>query len=79
MTSIVNKEHLTLVGQLKEVLANYKKNELLIKIGEYKRGSDKAADFAIDHVDSVNKFLKQSVDEKCSFEETMRLLRAALK
>ncbi len=79
MTSIVNKEHLTLVGQLKEVLANYKKNELLIKIGEYKRGSDKAADFAIDHVDSVNKFLKQSVDEKCSFEETMRLLRVALK
>lgn len=79
MTSIVNKEHLALVGQLKEVLANYKKNELLIKIGEYKRGSDKAADFAIDHVDSVNRFLKQSVDEKCSFEETMRLLRAALK
>lgn len=79
MPSIVNKEHLTLVGQLKEVLANYKKNELLIKIGEYKRGSDKAADFAIDHVDAVNKFLKQSVDEKCSFEETMRLLRAALK
>lgn len=79
MTSIVNKEHLALVGQLKEVLANYKKNELLIKIGEYKRGSDKAADFAIDHVDAVNKFLKQSVDEKCSFEETMRLMRAALK
>ncbi len=79
MNSIVNKEHLQLVGQLKEVLANYKKNELLIKIGEYKRGSDKAADFAIDHVDSVNKFLKQGVDEKCSFEETMRLLRAALK
>lgn len=79
MTSIVNKEHLALVGQAKEVLANYKKNELLIKIGEYKRGSDKAADFAIDHVDSVNRFLKQSVDEKCSFEETMKLLRAALK
>ncbi len=79
MPSIVNKEHLTLVGQLKEVLANYKKNELLIKIGEYKRGSDKAADFAIDHVDSVNKFLKQAVEEKCSFEEAMRLLRSALK
>lgn len=79
MQSIVNKEHLQLVGQLKEVLANYKKNELLIKIGEYKRGSDKAADFAIDHVDAVNKFLKQGVDEKCTFEETMRLLRAALK
>ncbi|TXI35574.1 MAG: EscN/YscN/HrcN family type III secretion system ATPase, partial [Nitrosomonas sp.] len=61
------------------VVDHYQKDALLIKIGEYKRGSDKAADFAIDHVDAVNKFLKQSVDEKCSFEESMRLLRSALK
>ena len=66
MMSIVPKEHLQLVGKLKEVLANYKKNELLIKIGEYKRGADKAGDFAIDNIDKVNKFLKQAVDEKCS-------------
>lgn len=79
MGSIVSKEHLSFVGQLKEVLANYKKNELLIKIGEYKRGSDKAADFAIDHIDPVNRFLKQDVDEKCSFAEAIRLLKAALK
>ncbi|KAF3362301.1 putative ATP synthase YscN [Chlamydiales bacterium STE3] len=79
MPSIVPKEHLQLVGKLKEVLANYKKNELLIKIGEYKRGADKAGDFAIDHIDKVNRFLKQSVDEKCSFEETMQLLRGLFK
>ncbi len=58
MPSIVPKEHLQLVGKLREVLANYRKNELLIKIGEYKRGQDKAGDFAIDHIDKVNKFLK---------------------
>lgn len=79
MPSIVNKEHLQLVGKVREVLANYKKNELLIKIGEYKRGSDKNADYAIDHIDAVNKFLKQAVDEKCHFEETMQLLRAVFK
>lgn len=76
MPSIVPKEHLQLVGKLKEVLANYKKNELLIKIGEYKRGSDKAGDFAIDNIDKVNKFLKQAVDEKCSYQETMQMLKA---
>ena len=65
MMSIVPKEHLALVGKLKEVLANYKKNELLIKIGEYKRGADKAGDFAIDNIDKVNRFLKQGVEEKC--------------
>lgn len=79
MPSIVPKEHLLLVAKLKEVLANYKKNELLIKIGEYKRGADKAGDFAIDHIDKVNKFLKQGVDEKCSYQETMQLLRSLFK
>jgi len=76
MPAIVPQEHLDLVGKLKEVLANYKKNELLIKIGEYKRGADKMGDFAIDHIDKVNAFLKQGIDEKCSYEETMQLLRS---
>lgn len=79
MPSIVSKEHLTLVGKIREVLANYKKNELLIKIGEYKRGADKAGDFAIDYIDKVNKFLKQGTEEKCSFNETLQLLRALFK
>ena len=79
ITSIIPKEQLQLVGRLKEVLANYKKNELLIKIGEYKRGSDKAGDFAIDNIDKVNKFLKQGVEEKCSFEETVQLLKSLFK
>ncbi len=79
MPSITPKEHMLLAGKLREVLANYKKNELLIKIGEYKRGADKAGDFAIDYIDKVNKFLKQGVEEKCSFAETMQLLRTLFK
>jgi type III secretion protein N (ATPase) len=79
MTSIVPKEHQALAIKLREVLAHYAKNELLIKIGEYKRGSDKMGDFAIDNIDKVNKFLKQAVDEKCSFQETLQLLRAIFK
>lgn len=79
MNSIVPKEHLQLVGKLKEVLAHYRKNELLIKIGEYKRGADKMGDFAIDNIDKVNKFLKQAVEEKCSFQEAIQLLRAIFK
>ncbi len=79
LTSIVNKEHLQLIGKLKEVLATYKKNELLVKIGEYKRGSDKNVDFAIDYVDKVNRFLKQSVDEKSSWQDTLQQLKALFK
>lgn len=79
MPSIVPKEQMQLAGKLREVLANYKKNELLIKIGEYKRGSDKAGDFAIDYIDKVNKFLKQGVEERCTFAETLQLLKALFK
>lgn len=76
IASIIDEEHLHLVGQIREVLANYKKNELLIRIGEYKPGSDKAADFAIKYIDKVNRFLKQKVDEECTFEETLQQLKA---
>lgn len=79
MPSIVPKEHLQLVGKLREVLANYRKNELLIKIGEYKRGQDKSGDFAIDYIDKVNKFLKQGVEERCTYQETMQLLKSLFK
>lgn len=68
---IVDKNHLKLIGTLREVLANYKKNELLIRIGEYKPGSDRNADFAIKYINKVNQFLKQKVDEKATFEETL--------
>ncbi|MBM3198554.1 MAG: EscN/YscN/HrcN family type III secretion system ATPase, partial [Chlamydiae bacterium] len=72
---LVSKDHLLLIGKLREVLANYKKNELLIRIGEYKPGSDKAADFAIKYVDKVNQFLQQKTDEASSFEETLQQLK----
>ncbi|MCB1115800.1 MAG: type III secretion system ATPase SctN [Chlamydiia bacterium] len=76
ISNITSSEHRQLIGQVREVLANYKKNELLIRIGEYKPGSDKQADFAIKYIDKVNRFLKQKVDEKCTFEETLQQLQA---
>lgn len=76
LTNITNKEHVELISKVREVLANFKKNELLIRIGEYKPGSDKNADFALKYIDKVNRFLKQQVEEKCTYEETMRQLKA---
>lgn len=76
ITHIIEKEQVLLIGKLREVLSHYKKNELLIRIGEYKPGSDKQADFAIKHIDAVNRFLKQQVDEKCTFAETLQQLKA---
>ncbi len=76
ISSITSSDHRELIGKVREVLANYKKNELLIRIGEYKPGSDKQADFAIKYIDKVNRFLKQKVDEKCTFDETLQQLKS---
>ncbi len=76
LTHIVDKEHVELIGKVREVLSHYKKNELLIRIGEYKPGSDRQADFAIKYIDPVNRFLKQQVEEESSFEETKVQLKA---
>lgn len=79
MPQIVDHDHLDLAGKVRQVLANYRKNELLIKIGEYKRGADKDGDFALDYIDKVNTFLKQGMEEECSYEETMQQMRRLFK
>jgi type III secretion protein N (ATPase) len=78
LTQITDKPHQEQISKLREVLASYKKNELLIRIGEYKAGSDKMADFALRHIEKVNQFLKQQVDEKAPFDETLRRLKTLL-
>ncbi len=75
ITHILGKNHLSLIAKVREVLSNYKKNELLIRIGEYKPGSDKDADFAIKFISKVNAFLKQPVHLKISLEETVEQLK----
>ncbi len=79
LNSLVDKDQLTAIGKLREVLANYKKNELLIRIGEYKKGTDRAADFAIDNIEKVNRFLRQGVSEKAPFKDTVTQIKTLLK
>ena len=74
MGQIATREHKTVAGKLKNVLATYHEAEDLINIGAYKSGSNKNIDYAIEKIDMVNKFLLQGVDEKFSFEDEIRML-----
>ena len=74
MSQIVTRDHKAASGKLKNVLATYNESEDLINIGAYKRGSNKSIDYAIDKIDEVNDFLKQDVDAKYDFEETLQLM-----
>ena len=75
MSQIVNKEHKTLAGKLKNVLATYNEAEDLINIGAYKSGSNRNIDHAIAKIEAVNDFLMQDVDSKYDYEEAVDMLR----
>ena len=75
MSTIVDKEHKTLAGKLKNVLATYSEAEDLINIGAYKNGSNKNIDYAISKIDAVNEFLRQETEERFDFDEEIQLLK----
>lgn len=64
MTNIVGEEHVMAARKLKEVIANYEKERDLILIGAYESGSNPNVDYAIEKIDEVNNFLKQSTEDK---------------
>ena len=74
MSQIAAKEHRASAGMLKNVLATYNEAEDLINIGAYKNGSNPDIDNAIRMIKTVNEFLRQDVDEKVVFEDTVRIL-----
>ncbi len=78
MNQIVTKEHKQAAAKLRAILAKYQQIELLVQLGEYKRGADPEADSALDHIDRVNAFLRQGLDERSSFEETLKALEQAV-
>ncbi|MBO4312448.1 MAG: type III secretion system ATPase SctN [Desulfovibrionaceae bacterium] len=79
MNSIVTKDHKKAAQRLRKILAKYAEVELLVQIGEYKKGTDAEADDALAHIDGVNAFLKQGLGEKSTFEETLRGLFEAVR
>ena len=74
MSSIAGKEHKEAAGKLKNVMATYQEAEDLINIGAYKSGSNKNIDYAIEKIEAVNGFLTQMVEDKFTFEESVKMM-----
>ena len=74
MTGIVGPEHRQAAAKLREVLATYEKQRDLILLGAYQYGTDPRTDYAIDKIEEVETFLRQSTDEHAEFEVTIQRL-----
>jgi type III secretion protein N (ATPase) len=69
--NVIVKEHRAAAGRMRQLMAKYAEVELLVKIGEYKRGSDAVADEAIEKIDAIRSFLKQRTDERSSMQDAI--------
>jgi type III secretion protein N (ATPase) len=65
--AVVSREHRAAAGRLRELMAKYAEVELLVKIGEYKRGGDATTDEAIDKIEVIREFLKQRTEDRSPF------------
>jgi ATP synthase in type III secretion protein N len=76
MPAIVPPEHMALAGRIRQLMAKYAEIDLLVKIGEYRPGSDKVADEAIAKIDKINHFLRQRTDDITTFEDAVAGMKA---
>ncbi len=74
MDAVASKEHVAMARKINAWLAAYADIELLIKVGEYKSGSDPDIDVAIAKNKPINSFLRQGTDEFGKFDLTLRKL-----
>jgi flagellum-specific ATP synthase len=66
MVDLAKPGHKLAAAEAREILAAYRSARDLIAIGAYVRGSDPRTDKALAHIESLNGFLKQGLEERDS-------------
>jgi flagellum-specific ATP synthase len=75
---VITDDHKNAAADVQEMLANYKDAEDLISVGAYQKGSNPKTDKAIAHIESINSYLKQGINEDISFGDSIvRLIELA--
>ena len=74
MKSIIEKDHLSLVSQMRKYLSAYKENEEIINLGAYSKGSNPILDRSILLKPELDKFLCQDIYEYLSFHDSINQL-----
>jgi flagellum-specific ATP synthase len=74
MAHVTDPEHQRAAARARQVMAAYERNRDLIALGAYRPGSDLRTDQAIDKIEDVEAFLRQSPQESAPFAETRQRL-----
>lgn len=74
MANISQDKHKQMASYARDLLATYKDAEDLINLGAYVKGSNKKIDLSIKYNENINRYLKQGVEEKTSFDDSVKNL-----
>lgn len=75
MPKVAATAHQHAAGEMRRLLAKYNEIELLLQLGEYRPGSDRDADAAIEKLPAMRDLLRQPPDQLTGFGEAVGTLR----
>lgn len=78
MDVVVPDQHRANAARIRELLSRYNEVELLVRVGEYQKGSDKISDEAVEKIERINAFLRQNSAEDVGMERTRGQMREVL-
>ncbi len=76
MRAVIDPDHAKWFAQIREWMALYAQAEDLINIGAYVRGASPKLDQAVAVNDRINAFLRQGVNERSDYSETLAMMHA---
>jgi type III secretion protein N (ATPase) len=76
MEAVAAPAHRAAAARLRRLLARHDEVELLLRVGEYKPGSDPLADEAIARIEPIREFLRQPMHEVTPLAATLQRLQA---
>jgi len=79
MDKVVTKEHYNYFLKLKRVLSLIKENEILLRVGAYKKGMDLELDEALAKKDKIRDFLTQDMEENYKFNDIISKFKEVFK
>jgi ATP synthase in type III secretion protein N len=75
MSLIASPAHIDAAQRVRKLLAKYKDIELLLQVGEYRKGSDVVADEAIEKIAQINALLGQKSEQLSTIEASLQMLQ----
>jgi flagellum-specific ATP synthase len=78
MGEVVDNEHLGWAYQFRGTMADYAKIEDLVNLGAYEKGQNKRADYAVEMIDELNRFLRQNINMQSPLEKGLKEMAGLL-